>query len=322
MIYAFSPFISYTFLMELLKVEHLTKVIKKKTIVDDINLVVNSGEIVGFLGPNGAGKTTTIKMIMGLFKITEGDIYVCDHNIKTDFEAAMKNVGGIIENPDMYKGMTGRKNLNYYASMYQDIASDDIDQLVSLVKMSERIDDKVKSYSLGMRQRLGLAQALLHKPKLLILDEPTNGLDPIGIKEMRDLLKYLAKNADAGVLISSHLISEMELMCDRIYIIDDGRMIGEKTVNETAGKDHLEGIYNYAFVTSNNHAVYDMFCDMNANCKQNSSDISIVMKRKHIPKLMHDITAKGIDIYAMNQNQRSLEDDFISMTNGTKKQIR
>lgn len=308
--------------MELLKVEHLTKTIKKKTIVDDINLMVNSGEIVGFLGPNGAGKTTTIKMIMGLFKVTEGNIYVCNHNIKTDFEAAMKNVGGIIENPDMYKGMSGRKNLNYYASMYQGITGEDIEQLVSLVKMSERIDDKVKSYSLGMRQRLGLAQALLHKPQLLILDEPTNGLDPIGIKEMRDLLKYLAKNADVGVLISSHLISEMELMCDRIYIIDDGKMIGEKQVHEAAGENHLEDIYNYAFITSNNQAVYDLFSNMNANCEQNASEVKIVMKRKHIPKLMHDITSKGVDIYAINQNQRSLEDDFISMTNGTKKQIR
>ena len=208
--------------MELLKIQGLTKIIKKRKILDNISLTVNSGEIVGFLGPNGAGKTTTIKLIMGLFHITEGEIKICGHDSVTDFEAAMANVGGIIENPDLYKRMTGRENLEYFASMHENVDKKNIDDIVKLVKMSERIDDKVKTYSLGMCQRVGIAQALLHNPRLLVLDEPTNGLDPIGIKELRDLLKLLAKEAGVGVFISSHLLSEMELMCDRIYIIDEG----------------------------------------------------------------------------------------------------
>ena len=307
--------------MELLRVDNLTKVIKKRTIVESLNFVVNSGEIVGFLGPNGAGKTTTIKMIMGLFKITEGDVYICSKNVKTDFEGAMKNVGGIVENPDLYKKMTGRQNLKYFASMYEDISDDDISQVSDLVKMSQRIDDKVKSYSLGMRQRVGLAQAILHKPRLLVLDEPTNGLDPLGIKELRDLLKYLAKEANTGVLVSSHLLSEMELMCDRIYVIDEGKIIGERTIGKTEDEEHLESVFSYSFITSDNDAVYAMFKEMQANCDRKPSAVTLVMKRKHIPELMKKIIDKNIDIYAINQSQRSLEEEFLSMTNGTNKQI-
>ena len=161
--------------MELLRIENLTKTIRNKKIIDSISLTVNSGEIVGFLGPNGAGKTTTIKMIMGLFHITSGKITICGHDVTTDFENAMKYVGGIIENPDLYKRMTGRENLEYFASMHDNVSKENIDGIVELVKMMDRIDDKVKTYSLGMRQRIGLAQALLHNPRLLVLDEPTNG---------------------------------------------------------------------------------------------------------------------------------------------------
>ena len=307
--------------MELLRVDNLTKVIKKRTIVESLNFVVNSGEIVGFLGPNGAGKTTTIKMIMGLFKITDGDVYVCSKNVKTDFEEAMKNIGGIVENPDLYKNMTGRNNLKYFASMYEGISDEDISQVADLVKMGKRIDDKVKSYSLGMRQRVGIAQAILHKPRLLVLDEPTNGLDPLGIKELRDLLKYLSKEAEIGVLVSSHLLSEMELMCDRIYVIDEGKIIGERTIGQIEDEHHLESVFSYSFNTSDNDGVYAMFKKMEANCDVKPGAVTLVMKRKHIPGIIKDLVEKNIDIYSVNQSQRSLEEEFLSMTNGTKKQI-
>ena len=286
--------------------------------MDGISLTVNSGEIVGFLGPNGAGKTTTIKMIMGLFTITSGRITVCGYDVATDFENAMRNVGGIIENPDLYKRMTGRQNLEYYASMYDNIRKSSIDEVVNLVKMSQRINDKVKSYSLGMRQRIGVAQALLHTPRLLVLDEPTNGLDPIGIKELRDLLKYLSKNAGVGVFISSHLLSEMELICDRIYIIDNGRMIGEKTINQTEDN----GIYRYTFNTDDDEKTLEYFKSLDANCGRENGGITLVMKRERIPEIINALVSKGIGIYAVNQAQRTLEQDFISMTTGTKGQIR
>jgi len=308
--------------MELLRIENLKKIIKKRTIVDSLNMTVNSGEIVGFLGPNGAGKTTTIKMILGLFKISDGKISICGRDVETDFENAMKNVGGIVENPDLYKRMTGRQNLQYFASMHDNISKKHINDVSNLVKMSDRIDDKVKTYSLGMRQRVGLAQALLHQPRLLVLDEPTNGLDPIGIKEMRDLLKYLAKEAGTGVLVSSHLLSEMELMCDRIYVIDEGKLIGEKKIGATESDNHLEEIFKYSFVTSNNEVVHKLFKEMKTNCEITNTETTLVMKRGLIPSIIKQIMDKEIDIYAINQSQRSLEDEFISMTTGTKGQIK
>ena len=307
--------------MELLKIQGLKKQIKKKRILDGISLTVNSGEIVGFLGPNGAGKTTTIKMIMGLFSITEGQISICGHDIVTDFEAAIANVGGIVENPDLYKRMTGRQNLEYFASMYEGVDKTNIDEVVKLVKMSARINDKVKTYSLGMCQRIGIAQALLHNPKLLVLDEPTNGLDPIGIKELRDLLKYLAKNADVGVFVSSHLLAEMELMCDRIIIIDNGTMIGEKTMDELHEQEDDE-IFTYSFITGDNEMTLAHFKSLDANCELENGGVNLVMKRNEIPAIVKALVEKGVDIYAVNQKQRTLEQDFISMTTGSKAQIR
>ncbi len=307
--------------MELLRIENLTKIMKKKKILDSISLTVNSGEIVGFLGPNGAGKTTTIKLIMGLLNITEGKISVCGHDITTDFENAMENVGGIVENPDLYKRMTGRENLEYFASMYKDVNRENIDDVVELVKMSERINDKVKTYSLGMCQRVGIAQALLHNPRLLVLDEPTNGLDPIGIKELRDMLKYLSKEAGVGVFISSHLLSEMELMCDRIYIIDNGVIIGEKPINQI--EESVEDvIYQYTFVTNNNDETLNYLKELQANCQLENGGVNTIMKRSEIPNIIKNLVHRNVEIYAVNEKHRTLEQDFISMTTGTKTQIR
>lgn len=308
-------------MMELLKIENLTKTMKKKKILDSISLTVNSGEIVGFLGPNGAGKTTTIKLVLGLFHITEGNISICGHDVTNDFENAMKNVGGIVENPDLYKRMTGRENLEYFASMHDGIHKENIDGIVELVKMSSRINHKVKTYSLGMCQRVGIAQALLHNPRLLVLDEPTNGLDPLGIKELRDMLKYLAKEAGVGVFISSHLLSEMELMCDRIYIIDNGVIIGEKDIHqEEEATDEI--LYQYTFVTGNNEKTLAYFNERDANCEIENGGVNVILKHSEAPDIIAQLVYNGIPIYAVNQKHRTLEQDFLSMTTGTKTQIR
>ncbi|MGL5348877.1 MAG: ABC transporter ATP-binding protein, partial [Peptostreptococcaceae bacterium] len=196
-----------------LELRNVSKIMGKKTLVEDVSFTINRGEIFGFLGPNGAGKTTTIKMITGLYKISKGEIYIDGYSIKKDFEKALSGVGGIIENPEMYGNLTGMDNLKIYARMHGNVSEDRIDEVVKLVKLGNRINDKVSKYSLGMRQRLGVAQALLHRPKLLILDEPTNGLDPMGIKELRETLRELSNKEGLAVMVSSHLLSEMELMC-------------------------------------------------------------------------------------------------------------
>ena len=204
--------------MPILEVKNITKRFGAKTVVRNVSFEVNPGEVVGFLGPNGAGKTTAIKMILGLLSIDAGEIKVNGFDVSQKREKALQRVGGIIESPELYGYLTGRTNLKLFASMYDGIKEEQIDSAVRTVRLENRINDKVKKYSLGMRQRLGVAQAILHDPNLLILDEPTNGLDPNGIKELRDNLRHLADKG-AGVLVSSHQLAEMELMCDRVVII-------------------------------------------------------------------------------------------------------
>ncbi len=215
-----------------LKVSGLTKRFGARVAVNKVSFDVRAGEIFGFLGPNGAGKTTTIRMVSGLASITEGEVEICGISVKKDFKRAVANIGGIIENPEMYKYTTGWDNLKYYASLYDGISDGQIMDVVRLVRMEKRIHEKVKRYSLGMRQRVGIAQSLLHNPKILMLDEPTNGLDPAGIHEMRDFLKMLAHERGIAVFISSHILTEMQLMCDRVGIVSNGNLVAIKTIDE------------------------------------------------------------------------------------------
>lgn len=307
--------------MELLNISNVTKKIRKKTIVNDVSLKVNSGEIVGFLGPNGAGKTTTIKMIMGLFRITEGDITICGHDIQTHFTDAMKNVGAIIENPDMYKNKTGRQVLSYYAAMQEDVSETAVERVIELIKMTDRIDDKIKTYSLGMRQRVGLAQALMHQPKLIVLDEPTNGLDPIGIKEMRELLVYLTQEEGCGVLVSSHLLAEMEQMCTKIYVIDNGKMIGEKEVISKESNDHQEYVI-YMIHASNNELAKQALEKQAYQCQLIENGLEITLKVEQTQAMITCVNSAGVDINNIQQKRITLEDEFMTITTGTQGQIR
>lgn len=215
-----------------LKVNNVTKYIGRKEIIKGISFNIEEGEILGFLGPNGAGKSTTLRMIVGLSKPSSGTIEICGASISTQYIKAMENVGCLIEGPDLYNFATGMKNLEMLSAMSKNISKEDILEVVRLVGLENRIDDKVSTYSMGMRQRLGLAQALIHKPKLLILDEPTNGFDPQGIFEFREIIKDLVRRKNISVLISSHLISEIQLMCDKVSIINDGLIIKNAKVSD------------------------------------------------------------------------------------------
>lgn len=223
--------------MIVLEAKNIVKKFKNKEVLHNINITLNDGEIVGLVGPNGAGKSTFIKSILGLYNINSGSIKICGYDIKQDFVSALSNVGCIVENPDMYANISGMKNLMITNLMNNKKSKENIDSIVKLVKLENRINDKVKTYSLGMKQRLGLAQALLNNPRLLILDEPTNGLDPLGIKELRDMLKSINRETDMTILISSHILSEIENVCDRIIMIDNGTIIEDVSIKEIKDKN-------------------------------------------------------------------------------------
>ncbi|MBA4495775.1 ABC transporter ATP-binding protein [Paenactinomyces guangxiensis] len=215
-----------------LSVEGLSKTIGKREIVADVSFNVGGGEIFGFLGPNGAGKTTTIRMLVGLIRPTKGRIQIGGYDLSRQFLKAIRQVGCIVENPELYPYLTGRENLELFARMVDEITPERIEEVVRLVELDHRIDDLVKTYSLGMRQRLGIAQALLGQPQLLILDEPTNGLDPAGIREMRSFVRQLAREQGISVFISSHILHEVQLMCDRVAIINEGRIVKTGRVDQ------------------------------------------------------------------------------------------
>ena len=302
----------------LLKISHLSKTMGKREILHDISFEAYAGEVFGFLGPNGAGKTTTIKIAVGLLSLDKGEIFIDGVNVKKNFEKAMANVGGIVENPEFYKYMTGMQNLRQYARMRDGITQERIDEVVSLVKLSNRINDKVSKYSLGMRQRLGVAQALLHKPKVLVLDEPTNGLDPAGIKELRDILTETAHKEGICVLVSSHLMSEMELMCDRVGIIANGKMLGVHTLEEmisaasSGNKEYVLKVSDIAKALA--------IIDLPVKDKKVDGDIiEVVLPADSAEDKISEITvaliSNGIKLYSVSEKEnKKLEDVFIQLT--------
>lgn len=312
---------------KVLELKNVSKIMGKRKIVENINFDINSGEIFGFLGPNGAGKTTTIKMITGLLKIDEGEIFINGKNVKTNFEEALSSVGGIIENPEMYGYLSGRDNLEIYGRMHGAVSKERINEIINLVKLDNRIDDKVKKYSLGMRQRLGLAQALLHNPKLLILDEPTNGLDPVGIKELRDTLRELAEKEGLAVLVSSHLLSEMELMCDRFGIIDSGKIIDMKTMQDIKNQENsAKNIYEIevdnggkAF-TALEKAGKDENFKVEATVDRNI--VRVNLTKEHVAVVNRILVKADVLVYTICPVENTLEDEFMKITTGSKNQIR
>ncbi|MPQ30222.1 ABC transporter ATP-binding protein [Clostridium estertheticum] len=300
---------------EVLKVEKLKKIIGKRTIVSDICFELKKGEIFGFLGPNGAGKSTTIKMIVGLSKITEGSIYVGGCSVKDDFKGAMRNIGCIVENPDMYKYMSGLDNLKIFAKIYEGVDESRINEVVKIVDLERAIKDKVKTYSLGMKQRLGIAQALLHSPKLLILDEPTNGLDPAGIKEMRVLLRKLASETGLTVLVSSHILGEMQQMCDRVGIINKGKIITIKSVEELLSMTKIDDKTIIVLESDDNDRSVSLLTSININSSLSGDGVHIETTKERVPEIVTTLTTAGIAIFGMDkQETQSLEDVFMKLT--------
>lgn len=297
----------------IVRLQDVTKKIGSRTIIDKLTLDVPSGEVFGFLGPNGAGKTTTIRMMVGLMSITSGDILIDGHSISKQFERAIRHVGAIVENPEMYKYMTGYQNLIHFARMIPGITSHRVREVVSLVGLDARIHDKVRTYSLGMRQRLGVAQAILHKPKLLILDEPTNGLDPAGIRELRDYLRKMAQQEGVAVFVSSHLLSEMELMCDRVAIIQNGRLIDVRTVQST----DKAVIARTLFEVDRPEAALEVLAASELMGTNEGAGIIAFEGDKLFAAQVNELLVRsGIKVFGIRAEIKSLEDQFLEMTGG------
>ena len=294
-----------------LAVKDLKKVIGKKEIIKGISFDLREGEVFGFLGPNGAGKTTTIRMLVGLIKPTSGNIQICGANIEEKFQTAMANLGCIVENPELYPYLSGYNNLLHFARMLDGIGEERIKEVTELVGLTERIQDKVKTYSLGMRQRLGIAQALLGRPKVLILDEPTNGLDPAGIREMRQFIRFLAEDEGLSVLVSSHLLSEIQLLCDRVAIISKGAIIRTDTVHQLlANRErvvwHLQPLERGREVLRSLTKIEET----------EDGTIMTEFNEQMIPQWNKQLVEAGVSVMEMNRKMPVLEDLFLELTGG------
>ncbi|MCI8383607.1 MAG: ABC transporter ATP-binding protein [Clostridia bacterium] len=294
----------------ILKCENLNKKFGKKQILKNVSFEMQEGDILGFIGPNGAGKTTTIKLILGLQNITEGKVRINDFDVEKQFTKAIKKVGAIVENPDLYMYLSGNENLRLIANLYQGIDQTRINEVVRLVKLENRIHDKVSKYSLGMRQRLGIAQAILHRPNLLILDEPTNGLDPEGIKEMRELLIDLAQKEKMAILISSHNLAELDNFCNKVCIIKNGQIIETSDlsrIKKEAGK-------NFKLLeVEDSKKVQKLFPEA---IIINKNQIKIQLEKEQIPELIQKLVENQIKIYEVKTEEKSLEQAFFEKTGG------
>jgi ABC-2 type transport system ATP-binding protein len=289
---------------------HLTKVIGDRTIVDDVSFDLRPGEVFGFLGPNGAGKTTTIRMLVGLIKPTQGTVTVCGYDLRRNFEKALRCIGCIVENPDLYRFMSGRENLEHFARMLS-VPRSEIERVAALVNLAHRLDQRVGTYSLGMRQRLGIAQAMLGQPRVLILDEPANGLDPAGIREIRELLRGLAAERGMAVFVSSHLLAEIELTADRVAIIHKGRILRSGTVRELISSNRV-----MEFRVGDLERASSILREKEVAFTTQDDLLLTSIDEADAPPLIAALAGSGVGVFHARPRVQSLEEMFLEATGG------
>ena len=296
----------------IISVNHLTKKFNDITAVDDLSFTVNEGDVYGFLGQNGAGKSTTIRMLLSLIKPTAGDISIFGEKFFTHRNKILKQTGAVIEKPDLYKYLSAYQNLSIFAKMSGIKATRDLlMKQLDMVGLAERANSKVKTFSQGMKQRLGIAVALVHNPRLIILDEPTNGLDPQGIADMRNLILHLSKQMGKTIVVSSHLLSEIEIIANRILIIDKGKKIVEGNAAELL--DPTKSIVEIE--TLNNHDAKNKLSQSDwASFIMPSNDaVRLQMNKINIPELINYLIKMDVGILSI-QPRHSLEDYFLLLT--------
>ncbi len=299
----------------ILKLNNVSKVYNKRKVVDNLSLMLFEGEIFGFIGPNGAGKSTTIKMICGLTGISSGNIFVNGYDINKNFKKAIANIGAVVEYPQLYPYLSGKANLKLFAKFYGKSAELRIPNIIKILKMEDFINKKVSTYSLGMKQRLGIGQALLNKPKLLILDEPTNGLDPDGIKDIRSLLLNLAKHEHMAIIISSHNLAELEQICNQIAVLRNGRLLSFRNMDDI--NEEIENNQQICFfVNYPNYAGQLLQNKYNLKVKVAGNSIIVPIREKHLASIITFLTYKHIKIYKTTKITKSLEQIYFDLLQG------
>ena len=290
--------------MQSIKVRNVSKSINGRKILHNISFDIYEGEIVGLVGPNGAGKSTLLKVMSGLYNYDEGEIRYYDYNLKNDFEKAMSIIGTLIEEPNLYKNLSGKNNLKLFKSMFKGIDDNTISEIVKIVEMEKFLGKKFKTYSLGMKERLAIANALINKPKILLLDEPTNGLDPLGVKNIMNMLKSMK---DTTIIISSHMLREIDEICTKIIFINDGRIVGIKNKNNNDNKKNIRfevDDYSKARILLKNYLVND--------------EIEIYGDDELVSAVNKVLISNNINVYRIYEDDNSLENEFMDMVNHDK----
>lgn len=291
----------------IIETKQLSKDFSGEAAVNQLSIHVRKNEIYGFLGPNGAGKSTAMKMLLGLLQPTHGSIRLFDKNFDSNQIALLSSVGSLIEEPSYYANLTGYENLEIIQRLLK-LPKENIDKVLKIVKLYEQKDKLVKNYSLGMKQRLGIALAIIKFPKLLILDEPTNGLDPAGIQEIRELIKSLPQKYDMTVIISSHILSEIEQMATTVGIINKGKLLFEGQLTE------LEEDEKYLFETSDDALAEQLLMRKGFELEENQSIVLKDYNKTNIAAAVKVLVANDIDIYQVRMVRKSLEEVFLDMT--------
>ena len=298
---------------KIIEIKNLSKQFKEVKAVDELSLSVYRGDIFGFLGPNGAGKSTTIRMLLSLIVPTEGEIRLFGKSLKKDRTSILKNIGAIVEKPDFYGYMSAYKNLEILGRLSQtDVSKKRIMELLEFVGLEKRYKSKVKTFSHGMKQRLGIAQALLHDPELIILDEPTTGLDPQGMKEIRELIIHLSKDEHKTILLSSHILSEVEIVATRMIILNKGKKVVEGSVAELLNRDELKVTVETENASDAERIVNESKWSDKLNSTANNKMV-FTLRQNEISELNKYLVSKGINVNALIPT-RSLEGYFLDIT--------
>ena len=296
----------------ILEVKNVSKMYGTKYVLKNININISKGEIFGFIGPNGAGKSTLMRIITGMTTPSDGQVFICGHSVQKDFEKAIANIGATIENTNLYGYMTAKQNLTYFASLYPNVSKDHVVDTLEIVGLKDRMNEPVKNYSLGMRQKLGLAQAMLHEPELLVLDEPTNGLDAESVIKLRQILRKLVAEKNIAILLSSHNLSEVEQLCDTVAFVDHGSVVETRTMNkikqETSDSARFRITLNYP-----NYSAKMIYLKFNIPVEVAGNSILVPCQETLLPKIIDALRVRDIEIYAINVETKSLEDIYIDI---------